>query len=326
MLPPVQRAGWVAVSGVVPVAGEPLTATFAIRQRGIEELQKRVLSDAPHLSMSEVRARTDNPDGRAAVLQWLRGDGGVVVLGVTADGQFVRARAPVHVWTTLLSARFRSWHRSSDGGRVTRADTIALPGALDSAVAAVFGLTQLPPRRPLRKPSGPHVSSSSSSSTTAGAPPILSDSITPAVLRQQYGVPAAAGWGAAASTSAVAIFEGGAQYGSPSDLALFRSQFATAARPANATRAPDVVNGHWDGNGTVCAGNPYACFEGNLDVQVPLATYARFLVLLLVPATHSSTCAPWTLPWTCSTPPPCARAAMRSSGGRRSGPTQSARG
>merc|ERR1712232_935913 len=144
-----------------------------------------------------VHKLTANPAGTHKVQQWLE-NAGVDVIEVHKFGHFVKARALVSQWESLLKTKFAEV--ASDDFKAIRAiEDVHVDDAVADALTGVFKSTQLPARRPVR----PKISSQK---------PALSP-VTPAGLNSFYHIS-----GTGSSSTSQSVFETG-QYVSPSDLA-----------------------------------------------------------------------------------------------------------
>ena len=117
-----------------------------------------------HLTRSEVVTMISNPQGRDAVVKYLRLNGATVV-SQTIDGDFITASATIDTWERIFDTEFFTFHQTQLNRKVKeviRAESYSIPRELKAHVKHVLRVVDIP--LPLRGGLGSSQSSSPSSS------------------------------------------------------------------------------------------------------------------------------------------------------------------
>lgn len=220
------------------------------------------------LSASEVDALVMNIDGFQRVSDWLKTNEHISTTWVSRRKDYIKAKAPIAVWESLLDAQFFRFEDLSRSSRssdkkiasqsqiIHRAVEYSIPIELAQDISAVFHTVQVPPvfnkkyraqdgafKNTLRVRKADHFTTQS-----AGA-------VTVSFLNDYYEI--ASNIGSALQNQSV--FETSDEYFSPSDLTDFQETYGTTVQSAYSI-------GNHDTDGTCNVGN-VDCSEGNLDIQ-----------------------------------------------------------
>jgi len=234
---------------------------FAVKQRNLDQLEK-ILYDVSdpksphfgkHMNRREVANLTANAAGTDAVLTYLKSNGAQIVKK-TPYGEYITAKAPVSLWEKLFSTKFYAFaHQNHAHDPIFRAYEYSVEDQLNEHVEAVFNTVQLPPRlapsKVIKKHEGKKVGDTAASGT-----------ITPALLNSYYNVASNVG----STLASQAVFESLGQYYSPSDLALFQTNYNLPQDPVDYDVGGYVSD-------SACVSNANNCVEANLDVQYMMA-------------------------------------------------------
>jgi hypothetical protein len=146
---------------------------FAVEQRNLEEfdqdLQRRSTPGSPlyqqWLSFDEVGTLTSNPDGAAAIQQWLAAND-IAVKWTSAHKTYIKAEAMISRWEELFKTKFYEFEdravqstetidasgilstgtgSQSKFPRIDRSDTCTIPEELRPHVSTIFNTVQTPP-------------------------------------------------------------------------------------------------------------------------------------------------------------------------------------
>lgn len=229
---------------------------FAVQQKNLDRL-KQLLAEVSdpkhpsfgkHLSRQQVADLTANPEATDFIVSFLKQQG-VQEIKAVPHGEYIKAVAPVGVWSKLFGTTFFEFkHVAGRTPNVVRAMHYSLPASLQQHTSAVFNTVQLPP---IFNSAGKLYREKSQ---------FGSGSVTPAFLNSYYDIFTNDG-SALASQS---VFESLGQYYSPSDLTTFQQQYNL---PVDAVDA-DIGGYESDSE---CKADANNCIEANLDVQYMMA-------------------------------------------------------
>ena len=164
---------------------------IAVKLRNLDTLEK-ILVDittpysskyGKHLSQSQLGALTKNSPAISAIVSYLEANGAKVIDSMTSNGEFVKAKAPISIWESMLQTEFYEIERVDFAGRklspVIRALKYNMPIELKDYASTILHTVQMPLR--VRR-SG--VRSGTMVNTAAGPPIISFGTVTPALLNQ----------------------------------------------------------------------------------------------------------------------------------------------
>ena len=236
---------------------------FVIKQRNIDELT-RILHDisdpesvnyGQHMSAIEIADLTRNPGSRSSVVKHLKASGASIV-SETLYGEYVTARASIHVWEQMFNTEFYTYALhpfESAIKRFVRAVEYSVPMVLDTHVTSVLNtvqMLQIQSPRPSKR--------EFMSSNYQGA--VFNGYVYPNILNAAYNIDSNIGHPRATQ----AVYETINVSFSPSDLAQFQQLFALPLIPANRS-----IGGH--ASSSYCMKNGGPCSEGDLDIQYIMA-------------------------------------------------------
>jgi tripeptidyl-peptidase-1 len=281
---------------------------FAISpKRSLEELESTLLSvsdpSSPsygdHMTKHEVGLLTENKVGRDYVAQHLKTIGATVIKE-TRFGEYIHARAPVHVWETLLDTKFYVYEQKPVQRRkrnkntkrsirhvktgetqkvnlpettketlqkptkeTLRCDHYSLPAGLHAHVKFVLNTVQLP--LPVYADQGPVLIPQQDNLKFKLDP---NGEVTPAAYStiSGYITPAklneiySIGNNTGSGAVSQGVYASLSQYFSPSDLSTFQTYFGLPKQSVKTS-----IGDH--SSSSVCSSSPDSCAEGNLDVQ-----------------------------------------------------------
>lgn len=227
------RSDWTARGPADP--SSRLTLTIAVTQNNLDRLEEALHevstpgspARGQYWGHDEVHELTSNPHGSSAVLAWLEA-AGVQVVATHCHGSYITARANASVWSGALEAELSELvHGASDV--IIRATThMSAPASVAPHVAGIHPLAQLPmpdSMGPADKASGRRSSRLSAASGLDDAaqhyPAIIPSMVTPALIRQYYGV----GNASTAGAPLQAVYESLSQGFSQADLRRFLDRF-----------------------------------------------------------------------------------------------------
>lgn len=228
---------------------------FAVKQRNLDILEKTFweVSDPKNekygkfMTREQVADLTANPEGTKVIVDYLKGIDGIVSINPTLYGEYIRVKAPIHVWESIFKTSFYTFkHAEGTSPSVDRALSYTLEDNIATFVDTVWNTVQLPP---IMKYGAIHKEGSAVTGT-----------ITPATLNKYYGITSNTG----NSKVSQSVFETIGQYYSPSDLAQFQKTYGLPNQPV----AVDIGGFASD---TQCTSNANNCAEANLDVQYMMA-------------------------------------------------------
>jgi subtilase family serine protease len=202
-----------------------------------------------HLSGAAIaELAAPSPASVAAVEAWLSGVPGV---SYRRTNEFVGVEGPVAALERLLETRFHRVVHSGHSQERVRAGAFRLPGAVERAVAAVFGLhgLPLPPRTPAAATGGWH--------RPTHPQPVVN--VTPSLLMKTYGVTGVSPAAGSKNKQAVAEFQG--QCMNQTDLSTFWDMFVMNQVPGATEQ--DAMVGKYLGKKDQCRGQT----EPSLDIQ-----------------------------------------------------------
>jgi subtilase family serine protease len=277
---------------------------FMIHPKDIGELTRKLddVSDpesenyGQHLTRSEVVTMISNPQGRDAVVKYLRLNGATVV-SQTIDGDFITASATIDTWERIFDTEFFTFHQTQLNRKVKeviRAESYSIPRELKAHIKHVLRVVDIP--FPLRGGLGSSPSPSSSNIervVQSSGVRTSSSTGTSSSTSTEAGTSAGTGSGTGTSTgkrntksllaiskktvtpekirqyynmtnyegneySKQAVYASGGQNLSPIDLRLFQDQFSIIQ---------DVIPIRGNTDHTVCTVDSTLCAESNLDIQ-----------------------------------------------------------
>jgi hypothetical protein len=137
---------------------------FAISQSNMDQLT-HVLEDlsdpssskyGKHWSKSEVAEFTTNKRSYSAVMEYLQAKDGVDIYRQSLYGEYIFARAPVHVWEDVFATTFQMYESSSKEknrkqNKIIRAEEYSLPVELDGHVSTVLNTIQFHGENAIKK-------------------------------------------------------------------------------------------------------------------------------------------------------------------------------
>lgn len=232
---------------------------FAIKQNNLDKLERILyqVSDpkspmfGKHLNRKQVANLTSNVVATDSILTYLNSNGAKITKK-SPHGEYISAVAPVSLWEKIFSTKFHAFkHVENAHAPIFRAYEYSVDSDIELYVSAVFNTVQLPSALAPRK----IVKRKSSQSSVAAT-----GTITPAVLNSYYDITTNTG----NSGASQAVFESLGQYYSPSDLAIFQTNYGIPADPVDTDIGGYVSD-------TACVSNPNNCVEANLDVQYMIA-------------------------------------------------------
>jgi subtilase family serine protease len=254
---------------------------FALKQHNLDQLHEILQNRSTPgssmyqkwLSFEEIGTLTSNREGAAQVVQWLEGNN-VTVSWISVHHDYIKARAPISTWNSLLEAEFFVFEdqnakvkvpslvdvKSTTHYRHHRTRTFSVPNHIHPLLAAVFNTVQAPPilrtvrhkkksvSDPAKRGPGFEFGSLRSAAKTTAA----TGAVTVGFLNELYKISSNHG----SSKLQQAVFETSDEHFSPSDLASFQSNYGLPRQQALAPYGYSTSN---------C--NKVDCYEGNLDVQ-----------------------------------------------------------
>lgn len=229
---------------------------FAVQQRNLDRLEQilQEVSDpkhksfGKHLNRQQVADLTANPQATEFVVSYLK-QNGVTELKPTPYGEYIKAKAPVAVWSKMFATTFYTFkHVAGKMPNIIRATHYSLPSDLQAHTKAVFNTVQLPPLMN-SEPRMFHAKSQ-----------LGGGSVTPAFLNDYYDIFTNDG-SALASQS---LFESLGQYYSPADLSQFQKQYDLPQDEVD-----EDIGGYESDD--ECKADANNCIEANLDVQYMMA-------------------------------------------------------
>jgi tripeptidyl-peptidase-1 len=216
------------------------------------------------LTFEEVNRVTERTDSQALVKGWLDKQG-VNVTWVSKSSHFLKAKAEITKWETMLDTRFYVWRSPIHENALIQSEDYSVPEYLDDHIHAIFNTCQTPP---VLQQSARRLSDDDSNNGTAEA--AATNALTPkppgtttvGLLKSFYRVSSSlTGY----ANQRQSVFETANQYYSTSDLASFQDRFELMISPA------ESIGEHSLTTPTMCstaATNPSPdCYEGNLDIQ-----------------------------------------------------------
>ena len=271
---------------------------FAISQSNMEQLIQ-VLDDVSdpssnnygkHWSKSQVAEFTANKKGYNAVVAYLNSKQDVIIDRQSLYGEYIFAKAPVHVWEDVFATTFHTYEISiSKPGekrkqklKVIRTEEYSLPVELDGHVLTVLNTVQFHgenaaikrykndhdyisvpkpqndlfgERTFLSKEMAPMTDSLATYSTPTPQPSSLYEigSVTPRFLTKYYSISSTI----AKYQVSQAVYETDGQGYSPSDLTMFQQTFGLQQQSPKLNQYGSFSNNCPSGY----------CDKGNLDVQ-----------------------------------------------------------
>jgi hypothetical protein len=132
---------------------------FAVKQKNLVEFDKVLMERSTPgkpmyqkwLSFDEVGAMTSNPEGAAAVVQWLT-ENNIAVKWTSAHKDYIKAEAKISQWEKMLNTKFHLFEDLSrkndfkESSRLMhRAHEYSLPETMSEHLSAVFNTVQVPP-------------------------------------------------------------------------------------------------------------------------------------------------------------------------------------
>jgi len=208
-----------------------------------------------HLSAENVRDLVSNPIGSNAVMDFLA-KSDVEIIRRSEMGDYIKAEAPISTWEAMFSTTFFTFDRHNTDGSFTsfvRSHEYTLPAEISEHVSLVLNTVQMPLR--VR-----HPHRSDAPALASGPAPIVTGSVTPALLNKYYNVASNGG----KNLGSQSVYETINQDYSPDDLSLFQKNFGL---PVEAI-AQDIGGFNLS---TTCTKSPDDCGEANLDVQYLMA-------------------------------------------------------
>ena len=213
-----------------PSPAEPLTFFVALRQRNLDELERRFWAVSDPSSPSYLDFMTGEAiqalvspaeEDKAVVREWLTSVPPSPPVIVDWSDSF-EVRTTVEGASLLLSTTFQSFRHVESGMRVVRAwGDVSLPSAVHPRVATLFGVTDFPVLRYSDHPQ-----------TQAPAQLVENDAIIPQTIHAMYGTPYNQST-TGGSTIGLGVIEWGAtQSFDPQDLDWFIGNTSTPGRPS----------------------------------------------------------------------------------------------
>lgn len=276
------------------------TVVFATKQKKLDQIESilRDVSDpssvnfGKFLTKAEVMALTANPDATREITEFLL-QMGVKIVETTKSGEYITAEATVAQWEGMFDTEFYEFSlEGKENQKVVRAEKYSLPHHLAKHVSCVLNTVQLPTSAELREwkvepeqQKQQQEDKAALGSKEADQKPsaanrkrdVLSDEIvdgfvTPALLRQTYGIPAEPtnGLGSQSIFSFADI-----EYVSTVDLRSFQDKFNLPWQNLAGLMAVHGFNGDLSKyvgvTPNICSNYISACLEGNRGFEYAMA-------------------------------------------------------
>lgn len=236
---------------------------FTVKQSNMEELT-RILQDVSdpasdnygqYKTFQEIADLTSNPQSQNVIVDYLQ-SAGAKVISQSLSGEFITARAPVHLWEGIFHTEFYVFHhvRSEDAAvqKVVRAGEYSIPSYLHKHVSSVLNTIQMPVAvwgNPVIEPVG-------NTSNPIQASAVDASHVTCAKLNQLYNIDNNIG----SAQSTQAVFGALKQTFSPSDIALFQKFSNLPLQPVQTIIGTQSSE-------TQCMNDHNSCAEASLDLQ-----------------------------------------------------------
>jgi tripeptidyl-peptidase I len=238
---------------------------FAVKMNNMDELT-RMLNDisdpdspnyGQHLNKQEMHNIITNPEACTEVISYLQ-DSGATAVSDSPGCVYITAKGPIAVWEKMFKTDFfvfQQTHSNGETHEVVRAEHYSVPNEIHDYVEAVMNTIEMPilTHKKSKKVESEDVSDESRR-LTSGL--ILKDYVTPARLRVLFNMSDSHG----SSLSTQAVYAGGGNYFSPSDLAVFQTNVSQALQPAISIGDYNHSHSFSDRSN-----------EGNLDLQYMMA-------------------------------------------------------
>ena len=245
---------------------------FAIKQQNLpdldEMLTERSSPNSPMyqqwLTYEEVNRLAVNPSSTKAVQDWLSNNG-VEIIHEELNTPYIKAKATVAQWESLLNTKFFSWEDKSHENKNTmsqtniiRAKEYSLPTHMTEHLSAVFNTVQVPPayqpkfsvyeETETENQMIPNTITSAATTTTT----LTNGRVTIGFLNSQYQFATNIG----NSSMQQAIVTAGEEFYSPTDLTSFQKHYKL---PLQAATTP------YGYTTTDCINE--SCKNGNVGIQ-----------------------------------------------------------
>jgi hypothetical protein len=245
------------------------------------------------LTYEEVGALTTNEAAHTAITFWLDSEVDISTEWVSPRLDYIKARAPIHVWERLLTAKYSKYKDLSKDGEVhyNVADKYSLPDHLTSHIQHIFGTVQFPPRI-----ADKHVRIDRNELSENRKLRVRTTSTTPVTvsyLNSLYGITSNY---VSNPTFTQAVFETNNESFSQYDLLVFQSYYGLTVQAAQ------TPYGH--------AAPSSACFkygncgEGNLDVQYMMGVAQNVPTIYWYTTSTTNVFLSWILAVSSATKPP----------------------
>jgi len=262
---------------------QPLNVT-ALRDLAMDRTNPASPNYRHWLSREEVVAMTRNDAGLSALRVELSQHDGVEVLHESIGGDFLKARAPIRTWESLLEAKFYSFeHPDAGPGReLLRSLDYALPDALKAHVGGIINILDFdaPPDH-VRSEELNATGVESNAKGGLGYPSYEAlarakgpSTLSPPKLRRIYEMPEIAERGSEQAKQHLkttqVVYGTLNQHWSPSDRTIFEATFGIP-QDNYVRQLKGQEEGHAMSGDERCRTSPQDCTEANLDVQYIMA-------------------------------------------------------
>jgi len=232
----------------------PLTLTFAVVQRNLDQLERELyaVSDpssaryGKHLSFEQVHELTTDVQAMKAVVTFVRRHPQLSLVHVFRSG-FVKVRGLVQAFEKLLDTKFYRFHSEELGYDIVRTYSYSLPKQLGRHVQLITGTIQFPSTNALRQ------------LTIRQRVANADGTVVPSLLNSYYNIDS----NSVSANSTQSVFESLGQDYSPQDLKSFEQKFNIPEQGIAKVIGPN--------NPKACGLNPNNCIEANLDVEYIIA-------------------------------------------------------
>jgi subtilase family serine protease len=224
----------------VPIPGSYVhDLIFTVQQKNLDELE-RALYDVSepsspnygrHWSGEQIRALTENPKARNAIVSYLHANGANVI-SESLGGDFITANATLSVWSKMLNTEFFMFHQRQHNGDIhqyARAHEYSVPKELDDHIHHVLNVIELPVISVTAPTRLPENAAEERNSKFEESEVKLNGWLLPANLREFYNLENS--YGSSQSTQSACGFN--QDYFSPNSLSAFQTLTNQPQQPAN---------------------------------------------------------------------------------------------
>lgn len=237
---------------------------IAVRKRNMQKLKDLAIERATPgnplyqqwLRTEEVDEMVVNKEGHDRVQAWIQHHSNISVTWVSRRWDYIKARAPIHVWEKALNTQFHIFDDRHHQRTVHRALDYSIPSHLVQDVAAIFYTVQVPPvlKKKFHSPSGAFKTQLTTRPLRGSMTSTSSGEVTVSFLNSYYQISSNIG-NAALNQS---VFETDTEYFSPGDLTTFQDNYDLTVQSAYS------IGQH---STSKCQVGNIDCLEGNLDIQ-----------------------------------------------------------